>query len=543
MRVSAIAGAILLVSATHALTPPLVRTQSGDIKGLRLNVYGEKVNAFLGIPYASPPLGDLRFRKPSPKVSWSVPRWARAFGKRCMQELALDGTPEHYAEAPGMSEDCLYLNVWSPVSDNSTKPVMVWIHGGNFKAGSSDNPAFDGSVLAATQNVVVVSFNYRLGFFGFLNAVHSNASGNAGLFDQVLALTWVKSNIAAFNGNGSQVTLFGEGAGIAAIRLLMISPSARGLFHRVIMQGGSAHAAKAVESTGRSLLKADALAAEVGCSKAGHSIVSHPEDVIECLKSRSAHEVLLAQIELRHHGIEATLPTHGTEFLPHNPDLIHDLKGFTNVEVLMGHNREEGRKLVSRVFEGRFEALKQNSNMTKEDAEVALHVLLNTQGYRRPVATAVAGHCLKHAAAFSDHPRTLAELVEGCAADVAAGCPALAFARKLSNAGLTVHYYTLDYVDEEVESYFRTDADHSAEATLVFGLPMRFPGKFEESDRAFSQNIMTAWATFAKRGMPPVFEGILWSRFSEARPMYLDISEASAHLREADTSLCGLLKK
>ncbi|KAH7950763.1 hypothetical protein HPB52_001422 [Rhipicephalus sanguineus] len=166
----------------------------------------------------------------------------------------------------------------------------------------------------------------------------------------------------------------------------------------------------------------------------------------------------------------------------------------------MGHNRAEGRRLVSQVFEGRFEALKQQNNMTKGDAQVALHVLLSARGYRRPVATEVADLYLSRAASVCDHPRTLAELVEGGATDVAAGCPALAFARKLSNAGLTVHYYVLDYVDEEVDSYFRTDSDHAPETALVFGLPMRFPGKFEESDRTFSLNIMNAWATFAKRG-------------------------------------------
>lgn len=541
MLLHSIACLLLGLSVARSSAPPTARLESGDVKGLQLNVYGKRVNAFLGIRYAAPPLGDLRFRKPSPKASWSTPRWAKTFGKRCMQELALDATPEHYAEVPGMSEDCLYLNVWSPVTDNTTKPVMVWIHGGHFNSGSSDNPAFDGSVLAATTNVVVVSFNYRLGFLGFLNAVHSNATGNAGLYDQMLALNWVRSNIAAFNGNASLVTLFGEGAGAAAIRLQVISPLTRGIFHRIIMQGGTVHAAKSVESTGRSLLKADALAAEVGCSKSGHSIVSHPNDVVDCLKSRPAHELLLAQLELRHHGIDAALPTHGTEFLPHNPDLIHDLRGFKDVEVLMGHNREEARKLISSVFEGRFEALKQANNMTKEDAEVALHILLSAQGYRRPVASEVVRHCLKHAA-VSD-ASILAELVERCTAGVAVACPAFTFARKLANAGLSVHYYAFDYVAEEVESHFHTSPDHAAETPLVFGLPLRFPGKFEESDRSFSQTVMNAWAKFAERGTPPVLVGTLWPRFSEARPMYLEIDEASSHLTEADTVLCGLLKK
>ncbi|KAH9368779.1 hypothetical protein HPB48_012424 [Haemaphysalis longicornis] len=500
MLLYSIACVLLALSVARSTAPPTARLESGDVKGLQLNVYGKRVNAFLGIRYATPPVGDLRFRKPSPKASWSTPRWAKRFGKRCMQELALDAAPEHYADVPGMNEDCLFPE---------RVPVMVWIHGGHFNSGSADNPAFDGSVLAAEENVVVVSFNYRLGFLGFLNAVHSNASGNAGLYDQLLALTWVQSNIAAFNGNASL--------------------------------GGTVHATKAVESTGKSVLKADALAVEVGCSKSGHSIISHPNDVIDCLKSRPAHELLLAQLELRHHGIDAALPTYGTEFLPHNPDLIHDLRGFKDVEVLMGHNREEARKLISSVFEGRFEALKQANNMTKEDAEVALHILLSAQGYRRPVASEVVKHCLRHAA-VSD-ARTLAELVESCTAGVAVACPAFAFARKLANAGLSVHYYSFDYVAEEVENHFHTSPDHAAETPLVFGLPLRFPGKFEEADRSISQIVMNAWAKFAERGTPPALLGTLWPRFSEARPMYLEIDEASTRLTEADTVLCGLLKK
>ncbi|QQO21448.1 carboxylesterase family protein [Bradyrhizobium diazoefficiens] len=211
-----------------------VRTQTGIVRGHSRDANG--VLAFKGIPYAAPPLGPLRWRAPQPPACWAGVRDALAFGAGCLSSLENDHRP-----GP-RDEDCLYLNVWTAARhEDDRRPVMVWIHGGGFQFGSSANPATDGGALAA-KGVVVVSFNYRLGIFGFLAHPDLDAeapSGNYGLQDQLAALRWVKANIAAFGGDPDNVTLFGESAGAMAVGILMTSPLAHGLFHRAIGQSGA----------------------------------------------------------------------------------------------------------------------------------------------------------------------------------------------------------------------------------------------------------------------------------------------------------------
>lgn len=211
-----------------------VRTQAGQVRGEARDASG--VLAFKGIPYAAPPVGPLRWRAPQPPTPWIGVRDALAFGAGCLSSL------EHDPRPGPRSEDCLTLNVWTAARENNEKrPVMVWLHGGGFQFGSSANPATDGGPLA-TQGVVVVSFNYRLGIFGFLAHPDLDAeapSGNYGLQDQLAALRWVQANIAAFGGDPDNVTLFGESAGAMAVGVMMASPLAHGLFHKAIGQSGA----------------------------------------------------------------------------------------------------------------------------------------------------------------------------------------------------------------------------------------------------------------------------------------------------------------
>ena len=211
-----------------------IRTQAGLVRGEPRDAEG--VLAFKGIPYAAPPVGPLRWRAPQPPAPWSFVRDALAFGPASLSSLENDPRP-----GP-RDEDCLTLNVWTAAQEADEKrPVMVWIHGGGFQFGSSANPATDGSLLAA-KGVVVVSFNYRLGVFGFLAHPDLDTqapSGNYGLQDQLAALRWVKANIAAFGGDPDNVTLFGESAGAMAVGILMASPLARGLFHKAIGESGA----------------------------------------------------------------------------------------------------------------------------------------------------------------------------------------------------------------------------------------------------------------------------------------------------------------
>ena len=214
-----------------------VQTKNGSVEGLTVS----GVRVFRGIPYAAPPVGDLRWREPQPAPDWKGVRKAVEFGPRCVQGPIFDDMV--FRDQP--SEDCLYLNVWTPAKAASARlPVMVWIYGGGFQAGSTSEPRQDGERLAR-KGVVVVSLNYRLGVFGFFahpaltkESPH-RASGNYGLMDQVAALRWVRDNVAAFGGDPGNVTIFGESAGAVSVCTLMCTPLAQGLFHRARAESGS----------------------------------------------------------------------------------------------------------------------------------------------------------------------------------------------------------------------------------------------------------------------------------------------------------------
>jgi len=224
---------------SYGASSPQVKTDTGTVEGKA----NGPVRSFLGIPYAAPPIGELRWKPPAPAARWSGVRVATEFGSRCMQGRVYS---DMVFRDPGINEDCLYLNVWTPAKNTKAKlPVMVWVHGGGFMAGATSEPRQDGGVLAR-QGVVVVTMNYRLGIFGFFAleelAAESDkkAAGNYGLLDQVAALEWVHRNIAAFGGDTENVTIFGESAGSFSVSALMASPVAKGLFHKAIGESGAA---------------------------------------------------------------------------------------------------------------------------------------------------------------------------------------------------------------------------------------------------------------------------------------------------------------
>jgi para-nitrobenzyl esterase len=237
IRVSAFAAAVLTLSPCMASAPPKVSTLQGKAEGKLIN--DGKVRAFLGLPYAAPPVGPLRWKAPQPPAAWNGVRDATKFGSRCQQwhiwndYLFLDAGP---------SEDCLYLNVYAPLTANK-QPVMFWIHGGGFLAGAGSEPRYTNSALPL-EGVVLVTINYRLNVFGFLATddlakENGGAAGNYALMDMIAALGWVKANIARFGGDPDNVTIFGESAGSFAVSMLMAAPSARGLFHKAIGESGA----------------------------------------------------------------------------------------------------------------------------------------------------------------------------------------------------------------------------------------------------------------------------------------------------------------
>jgi para-nitrobenzyl esterase len=249
-------------------------------------------SAFLGIPFAAPPVGALRWRPPEPPSSWQGVRGAAAFSQNCPQQLRRSLLPwtEEYMPRNGASEDCLALNVWTRArSADERLPVLVYIHGGGYTSGSGDVLLYDGERLAA-RGVVVVTANYRLGVFGFLahpaltrESPHQ-ASGNYGLLDQVAALQWVQRNIAAFGGDPDRVTVAGQSAGAGSVHLLTTSPLARGLFQRAIAQSGPWDLRQRLPDRGQSEARGEALGASIGASSLDE-LRALPADL---LRARSA---------------------------------------------------------------------------------------------------------------------------------------------------------------------------------------------------------------------------------------------------------------
>jgi para-nitrobenzyl esterase len=222
-------------------TTALVRVDTGQLQG----VVEDSVVSYKGIPFAAPPVGELRWRPPQPLKPWTGVRQAAEFGANCMQGRFGPQQTTATNAPPAPSEDCLFLNIWRPASAaaGARLPVMVWIHGGGFVGGSGSSPGTSG-VQFAKQGVVLVSINYRLGRFGFFafpalgRDRPEETKGNYAYMDQIAALEWIKRNIAAFGGDPNNVTIFGFSAGGVSVHSLLASPMARGLFHKAIAQSG-----------------------------------------------------------------------------------------------------------------------------------------------------------------------------------------------------------------------------------------------------------------------------------------------------------------
>jgi para-nitrobenzyl esterase len=330
MRVTRAVLTLLLVRFGMCLAAEQVRTASGIVEGA---VSADaKVRIFKGIPFAAPPVGGLRWQPPQPALPRTGVRKATEFGARCMQGRIYEDMVFRDA---GPSEDCLYLNVWTPATSAEARlPVMVWIYGGGFQAGSASEPRQDGENLAK-KGVIVVSFNYRLGIFGFFSHPEltkespHHASGNFGLLDQVAALEWVHKNVAAFGGDPDNVTIFGESAGSISVSAQMDSPLSKGLVKQAIGESGGAFMlTPRMPSVSETQQTGDRFARSLGAS------------TLKALRAMPADELLNAVLKDKSH-LYRFWPNVDGYFFPESPSAVYMAGKQAHVPLLAGWNADE----------------------------------------------------------------------------------------------------------------------------------------------------------------------------------------------------------
>ncbi|MCO4252122.1 carboxylesterase/lipase family protein [Pseudarthrobacter raffinosi] len=464
-----------------------IRVEQGLLEGS----VRDGVHSFLGIPYAAPPVGERRWCPPAPAEPWDGVLDATAFGNAAIQtaDTGMDlGAPQ--------SEDCLYLNVWTtqPESDNK-QPVMVWIHGGGFLNGSASLKIWPGEQLCR-DGVTVVSLNYRLGAFGFLTDPEVGA--NFGVQDWVAALEWVRTNISAFGGDPENVTIFGQSAGGAATRALLSTPSARGLFHKAVIQSAGFEDYAVVDSPSleRSHTATDRLYERLGST-----------DINE-LRQIPAEKVREASLALS--GI---FPPAGQVHTPANlvwypvPDggvIDDDFGGWEkNVPVMLGCTEDEARMFVQPTM------LYAHPEVRPEDAYTP-ETLAN-------MAKAMGGD--RYAEILEHFASTGAGDYEAIAEVITAGVwhePARATLERFAELGRTCYSYHFARVSPGARSTGLL-AKHSAEIPYLFGT-LNPPEYYEEIDTQISRGVRHAWAEFARTGVPACLNGAPWPAFQPEDP-------------------------
>ncbi|PKP82683.1 MAG: carboxylesterase [Alphaproteobacteria bacterium HGW-Alphaproteobacteria-18] len=478
------AAACLAACATPAASVPLANTDLGMITG---EVAGE-VHVFRGIPYAEAPIGDLRWKPPVPAAPFEATYTASEFGPACVQPRPRDGSI--YANPPeAVSEDCLTLNIWAPASASSA-PVMVWIHGGSLTAGSGGEALYDGARIAEA-GVVVVSINYRLGVLGYLAHPELSAespegvSGNYGLLDQIEALRWVQRNIGAFGGNKDNVTVAGESAGALSVTYLMASPSARGLFHKVISQSAyliptpemkvARHGHFAAEDVGRYVAQAAGAAS------------------LADLRAMDAEKLTALAAGAGY----APWGTVDGKFLPRQLVDTFDAGEQAAVPILAGFNSGEIRSM-------RF---------------LMLPVPENGEAYENAILERYGDLAEEYLRLYP--PSDLVEAALAAPRDALYGWTATRLVRDQATLGEAAYLYHFDHT-YPAASALDLKGFHAAEIPYAFGNLRRTPPFWPqipeaEEEQALSDAMLGYWVSFARDGRPAAAGAPEWRPYDAGR--------------------------
>ncbi|XP_049559789.1 cocaine esterase isoform X6 [Orcinus orca] len=469
---------------------PVRTTHTGQVRGSLVHVKNTDVgiHTFLGIPFAKPPLGLLRFAPPEPPESWSGIKDGTSHPAKCLQDFAsvkrmtlklLNVT----LPSTSMSEDCLYLNIYTPAHshEGSKLPVMVWIHGGGFVMGMAST--YDGSALAAFEDVVVVVIQYRLGLLGFFSTGDKHATGNWGYLDQVAALRWVQQNIIYFGGDPDHVTIFGASAGGMSVSLHVVSPMSKGLFHCAIMESGVALLPNFTANS------SDVVSTVVANLSACGQVDS--EALVDCLRHKSEEEILAISKPF------SIIPglVDGI-FLPKHPQELLASADLHPVPSIIGVNSDEYSWILPS-FMNNSDAQKEMDRETiKDDLQKISKMMMMPPEFGDLLMEEYIGE--------SEDPQTLRIQFHEILGDCIFVIPALQVA-KLQCSSAPVYFYEFQHQP----SFFRdfrpsyVRADHGDEVHFIFrSLFGSSHIQLTEEEELLSRKMMKYWANFARNGNP-----------------------------------------
>ncbi|XP_027475640.1 cocaine esterase [Zalophus californianus] len=469
---------------------PIRTTHTGQVQGslVHLKDTDVGVHTFLGIPFAKPPLGSLRFAPPEPPEPWSGVKDGTSHPAMCLQNITTMNAValkllNMTLPFTSMSEDCLYLNIYTPAHTHeaSSLPVLVWIHGGGLVMGMAS--VYDGSVLAAFENVVVVTIQYRLGLLGFFSTGDKHAPGNWGYLDQVAALRWVQQNIAYFGGDPGRVTIFGESAGGTSVSSHIVSPMSQGLFHRAIMESGVALLPGLIVSSSN----------EVSMMVANLSACGQvdSEALVGCLRGKTEEEILaISQPFMVIPGV-----VDGT-FLPRHPQELLASADFQPVPSIIGVNNDEYGWFIPSTM-NIFDTQKE---LDRETVKAILQQV-STMLTLPPESVDLL---MEEYMGDSGDPQTLQALFSEMMGDCIFVIPTLQVAN-FQRLHAPVYFYEFQhrpsFLKDSKPPHVR--ADHGDELLFVFGtLSWRGYVEVTEEEKLLSRKMMKYWANFARNGDP-----------------------------------------
>lgn len=486
-----------------SIAAPMATTLFGQLQGDWADSE-KRIRVFKGVPYARPPVGELRFKPPQAPQRWQGVRRADTFAAACWQQYSRNAFVWSRGEFP-RSEDCLYLNIWSQAEHSAALPVMVWFHGGAHTGGFGHVDLFDGTRLAE-QGVVLVTINYRLGPWGFLahpalsKESSHNSSGNYGLLDKIAALNWVRDNISAFGGDANNVTIFGQSAGSSSVCALMASPLSEGLFHKAIGQSAACLMPPGPDPDGQE--RGQTLVQTALQTSGVETTQSITAETLRRLDNNS----LLKAVDKSNWAAQSRIVVDGW-VLPEPAHKIFNSGRQHRVPVLLGSTANEGHLL-----------LPLNEALSKPDFDAYLSTTFGS------LSTAVAN-------AYAEELRISPGFAQReIATDIFMAYGMRDWAGHMHRASVPTYMYFMQYAPPAFQMYLANDpflelpdgprsagAYHSGDLVYVFNNLDRFALDWKDEDRALARTMSGYWTQFAKTGNPNRADLPNWPSYTTAQ--------------------------